>query len=209
MISVPESVAVESRGLPEKVPSLFMVDSENKLHLVLVDGKLIREARRCREQWRSLQELGGIRNSHAERLLEKERQAWEERLANEASAARAREALVPEATPVAAQESAEPASTPVTAAAAPAPAAEAKRPDEAHIDTARCTSCNECMKVNDRMFKYDGNKQAYIADLKAGTYADLVTAAENCQVAIIHPGKPWNPNEPGLQELLKRAEAFR
>ncbi len=29
-----------------------------------------------------------------------------------------------------------------------------------------------------------------------------------CQVAIIHPGKPRNPNEPGLEELMKRAEAF-
>jgi hypothetical protein len=28
-------------------------------------------------------------------------------------------------------------------------------------------------------------------------------------VSIIHPGKPRNPNEPGLEELLKRAETFR
>jgi hypothetical protein len=233
MISVPDSIAVETRGLPEKVPSLWMVDSTNALHIVLVDGKLIREARRCREQWRSLQELGGIHNSHAERLLESERRAWEERLASETSAAQAREqeALSAEGreAPVAGASSAAPsaagaaASTAVSpisgassgAAVSPAQAAGspqssgANRTDEAYIVSARCTSCNECVKVNDRMFKYNGNKQAYIADLKAGTYADLVTAAENCQVAIIHPGKPWNPNEPGLEELLKRAEAFR
>jgi hypothetical protein len=35
-----------------------------------------------------------------------------------------------------------------------------------------------------------------------------VEAAENCQVSVIHPGKPRNANEPGLDELLKRAEAF-
>jgi hypothetical protein len=35
-----------------------------------------------------------------------------------------------------------------------------------------------------------------------------VEAAEACQVAIIHPGKPRNPNEPGLEELMKRAAAF-
>ena len=58
------------------------------------------------------------------------------------------------------------------------------------------------------MFAYDGNKQAYIADISAGTYAQLVEAAENCQVSIIHPGKPRNANEAGLDELLKRAEAF-
>ena len=51
------------------------------------------------------------------------------------------------------------------------------------------------------MFAYNENKQAYIADLTAGTYAQLVEAAESCQVSIIHPGKPRNPNEPDLAEL--------
>ena len=37
----------------------------------------------------------------------------------------------------------------------------------------------------------------------------LVEAAESCQVAIIHPGKPRDPNEAGLTELLARAEPFR
>ena len=40
------------------------------------------------------------------------------------------------------------------------------------------------------MFLYNENKQAYIGDLKAGTYRQLVEAAESCQVSIIHPGKP-------------------
>jgi hypothetical protein len=58
------------------------------------------------------------------------------------------------------------------------------------------------------MFAYDANKQAYIADIKAGTYRDLVEAAETCQVSIIHPGKPRNPDEPGIGELLERAKPF-
>ena len=58
------------------------------------------------------------------------------------------------------------------------------------------------------MFGYDANKQASIINLDAGTYRQLVEAAESCQVSIIHPGKPRNPNEPGLDELVKRAEAF-
>jgi hypothetical protein len=58
------------------------------------------------------------------------------------------------------------------------------------------------------MFAYNANKQAYIADVKAGTYAQLVEAAESCQLAIIHPGKPINKSEPGLEELIKRAEPF-
>jgi len=90
-----------------------------------------------------------------------------------------------------------------------APAAEAKPPsDDPWIETARCPSCNECQLINPQMFVYNDNKQAFIKDPDAGTFRQLVEAAETCQVAIIHPGKPRNPNEPGLEELMKRAEAF-
>ena len=85
----------------------------------------------------------------------------------------------------------------------------ARSPDEAYIETARCSSCNECTTINSKMFAYNANKQAYIADVTAGTYAQLVEAAESCQVSIIHPGKPRNPKEPGLEELIKRAEPFQ
>jgi pyruvate-ferredoxin/flavodoxin oxidoreductase len=99
---------------------------------------------------------------------------------------------------------AEPAadSTQVSAAAA-APAA-----DQAYIETELCTSCNDCTDRNGMMFAYNEAKQAYIKDASAGTFRDLVEAAENCPVCIIHPGKPLDPNELGVEELLRRAEAF-
>ncbi len=80
--------------------------------------------------------------------------------------------------------------------------------DEPYIETPLCTTCDECTKRNDRMFAYDENKQAFVKDPDAGTYRQLVEAAELCQVAIIHPGKPRNPGEPGLDELVARAAAF-
>ena len=206
MIPVDESLTLERKGLPDKVPSLLMVDSGNVLQKVIVDQKLIREARRCREMWHSLQELGGVHNSHAEKLLAREKKAWEERMRQEA------EAHAP-AAPAAAQTAAvAPAQTAASAAPAAASAAaepEPERsPDEAYIETARCSTCNECTTINPKMFAYDANKQAYIADINAGTYAQMVEAAESCQVSVIHPGKPRNPKEPGLEELLKRAEPF-
>jgi hypothetical protein len=111
----------------------------------------------------------------------------------------------PEAKPVEKE-----APAPAAPAPAPAPAAEAPKPkgDAPYIETPKCSTCEECVKINDRMFKYDVNKQAYIADPDAGTYRELVEAAESCQVSIIHPGKPRNPQEPGLEELLVRAEPF-
>jgi ferredoxin len=80
--------------------------------------------------------------------------------------------------------------------------------DEPWLDTAMCTTCDDCMGVNKMMFAYNDNKQAYLRDPKAGTYADLVAAAEICPAKCIHPGKPLDPNEPGLDELIARAEPF-
>ncbi len=201
MVPVAEFLAREPKDLTDKVPCLLMVDRDNRLQKVIVNDKLVREARRCAEAWRSLQELAGVHNSHAAALLGRERKAWE---------AQAREAAAA-AAPVATQA----VSVPVTAAASPAAAAPAaveaepeKVSDDPYIETPRCSTCNECIQINDKMFGYDGNKQAYILNPDAGTYAQLVEAAENCQVSIIHPGKPRNPSEPGLDELLKRAEPF-
>ena len=79
---------------------------------------------------------------------------------------------------------------------------------EAWIETDLCTTCNECIDLNNRMFKYNADKQAEIVDLSAGTYADLVKAAEQCPVSIIHPGTPLNADEPNLEALIKRASKF-
>jgi pyruvate-ferredoxin/flavodoxin oxidoreductase len=38
------------------------------------------------------------------------------------------------------------------------------------------------------MFRYNENKQAYIADPKAGDYRTLVKAAAACPAHCIHPG---------------------
>jgi hypothetical protein len=198
MVPADEYLQLETRGAPEKVPFVRMVNRNNLMQRAIVDDRLVRAALRCRESWHSLQELGGIHNSHAERLLAKEKKSWEEQGRQQAES-RAQQTKPP--TPAAAP--------PAAAAPAAAPEPEEKKsPDEAYIETSRCTTCNECTQINDKMFAYNENKQAYIANPDAGTYAQLVEAAESCQISIIHPGKPRNPSEPGLDELLKRAEAF-
>ncbi|MFZ4538401.1 ferredoxin [Propionivibrio sp.] len=189
---VSETVARDERGPLDSVPCLLMVDPGNRLQKVIVDEKLIREARRCRSMWNSLQELGGINNSHADKLLAREKKLWE------ATAQPVSEATASVMMAVVATQS----------LVAPTEQEAEKSPDEAYIETSRCSTCNECTQINNKMFAYDGNMQAYIADVSAGTYAQLVEAAESCQVSIIHPGKPRNPNETGLEELLERAEIF-
>ena len=199
LLPVSEFLTRERKDLAEKVPCLLMVDGDNRLQKVIVNDALVREARRCVEAWRSLQELGGIHNSHAARLLEQERKIWAEQ-------AQAAATVVSQQTSAAVAAPAAPAAAVIAPAAAEA--ASEKSSDDAYIETARCTSCNECTQINEKMFGYDANKQAFILNPDAGTYRQLVEAAENCQISIIHPGKPRNPNEPGLDELMKRAEPF-
>ncbi|MBT8088083.1 MAG: ferredoxin, partial [Gammaproteobacteria bacterium] len=80
--------------------------------------------------------------------------------------------------------------------------------DEPWLDTAMCTTCDDCMGINKMMFMYNDDKQAILKDPHAGTFADLVEAAEICPAKCIHPGRPLNPNEAGLEELIARAEPF-
>ena len=80
--------------------------------------------------------------------------------------------------------------------------------DEPWLDTPACTTCDDCMGINKMMFAYNDDKQAYLVDPKAGTYDELVRAAEICPAKCIHPGKPLNPNEPNLDELIARAAPF-
>jgi hypothetical protein len=80
--------------------------------------------------------------------------------------------------------------------------------DEPWLDTAMCTTCDDCMGINKMMFVYNDDKQAIIKDAKAGPFAHLVAAAEICPAKCIHPGKPLDPSEAGLDELIARAAPF-
>jgi pyruvate-ferredoxin/flavodoxin oxidoreductase len=111
-----------------------------------------------------------------------------------------------------------PAAAAVVAAPPPpsveAPPPPAVTPDEApmgidpYIDSALCTSCNECVNINARLFGFNADQQAYIKDPRAGTFQQLVKAAELCPVRIIHPGTPLNPKEKDLAKWVARAAAY-
>jgi pyruvate-ferredoxin/flavodoxin oxidoreductase len=78
----------------------------------------------------------------------------------------------------------------------------------AWIDEETCTACDDCMKVNAKLFVYNENKKAVITDPSLGSYKDLVVAAERCPSGSIHPGTPINKSEKDLAKWLERAEPF-
>jgi pyruvate-ferredoxin/flavodoxin oxidoreductase len=76
------------------------------------------------------------------------------------------------------------------------------------LDTEDCTACDECININPKIFKYNSDKKAFIADPNAGPYQDLVKAAEKCTAQVIHPGKPADTSAKDIDKWIKRGEKY-
>ena len=76
------------------------------------------------------------------------------------------------------------------------------------IESESCTACDECTKLNSKIFAYNNNKKAYIINPNGGPYQDLVKAAEKCTARVIHPGLPTDRNEKDIDKWIKRGEKF-
>jgi ferredoxin len=175
-----------------------------------------RAATEAREQVlaEAAQERAELEEAHAEELAgargEGARESME-RLAEVLMNPTALSAAAP--APAAVAPTAAPAVEPeAEQAAAPAeeelPEEEAISFDEPYIDAPLCTTCNECTNINPRLFQYNANKQAFIADASAGTFAELVKAAELCPARCIHPGKPRSDDSTATPDLVDRAAKF-
>ncbi len=76
------------------------------------------------------------------------------------------------------------------------------------LETENCTSCDECTKLNPKIFAYNKDKKAYIMNPDGGPYSDLVKAAEKCTAQVIHPGLPKDKTEKDIDKWVKRGEKF-
>lgn len=233
-----EYLKMEAAEAYSKVPFIWMADQHNILHKVVTTHFLVLSGQERLDFWHFVQEFGGINSYHVDRAVEKARQLMLEEKEKEIAAlneahqteieevrqSTTREAMEklsgilldldtaavrPIEKKTAPIVTGEPAALKIIEPEAPkAVEEEVTITTEPWLDTIRCTSCNECINVNPNLFKYNGSKQAFIADAKSGTYAQLVKAAEKCPAKCIHPGLPLNSDEAGLDELIKRAAAF-
>ena len=97
------------------------------------------------------------------------------------------------------------------AAAAPPPAAAAGSSADAlapWIDSDQCTACDECIRINGKIFAYNAGKKAYIQNPAGGPYQDLVKAAEKCTARVIHPGLPRDRSAKDVAKWIARAEKY-
>ncbi|TLP46202.1 ferredoxin [Cohaesibacter sp. CAU 1516] len=196
MVAFAEWMKVPLNSDDIRRPFVLGVDDDLQMARIVVDDKISSAARQCLDGWNRLQEMAGINNSHTLAALAAERVKREDLAREQANS----EPTAPVAPTL--------SSAPVDPIVEAAEEADAPSEGSPWIETPRCTTCNECRQINDRLFGYNDNLQAYIADPDAGSYRQLVEAAESCQVSIIHPGLPRDPDEPNLDELKERAKLF-
>ena len=91
----------------------------------------------------------------------------------------------------------------------PQPSVAATEEIESWVDTEICTSCDDCVSINDRLFLYNEEQKVYLGDPASGTFAELVRAAEKCPAECIHPGTPLQGDATGTNEMIRRALPFR
>jgi pyruvate-ferredoxin/flavodoxin oxidoreductase len=221
-----------------RTPFIYTMDEGRALGRLLVDREIVRLGESRMHVWSHLKQLAGLEVPEVvrERLRESLEQDFEVRAdalraEYEAKLAELRGAFqraasdfvgrleslggpLPAAAAAPAPAAAAPTPQPVAAArveaAAPAPAAApaAELGLAPWIESDKCTSCDECINLSRKLFAYDAKKHAYVKDPKAGTFRELVLAAERCPAGIIHPGTPLNPREKDLDEWVRRAERF-
>ncbi len=180
-----------------KFPFIWAVNAKNKLIRVIPAAPIVRSCEDRRSFWRVLKSLTGIREKvdlpTAEHVRAEFAQTIAARLLDWAASG---DVLAPP-----------PA---LSAGNVPVPPVAANGHGYAApwIDSPLCTSCDECIGINPKIFAYDEHKHAYVKDPKGGPYKDLVRAAEKCTAQVIHPGTPFDPGEKDLDKLAKRAAKY-
>ncbi len=169
-----------------KYPYIWSVDKKNRLMRVLVSAEMVRSCEERQQFWQQLKDVAGLSRPAVD----------ETAIAN-----RVRQELIQKLSSGLGISSTD---APQPVAAAPA----AKGYEAAWVDSPECTACDECININPKVFAYNETKKVVILNPKAGSYQDLVKAAEKCTAGVIHPGTPWNLSEPNLDKLKQRAAKF-
>jgi ferredoxin len=197
---------------PLAVPFLWVEDRHGTRQRAVVTRELVNLSRDRQRAYRTFEELAGINNAYVNAAIQKTREEVAESTREEG----ARQALyqvVAMLTDSQALTVAGPAQAVATSSASQSPAAavpsDAAQTTDPYIDSFLCTSCNDCMKVNAQVFLYDSNKQAYIGNARAGTFAQLVKAAEGCPARCIHPGSPRPDDKTATPQMIARAAKFQ
>ncbi|HVP00327.1 MAG TPA: 2-oxoacid:acceptor oxidoreductase family protein [Bryobacteraceae bacterium] len=201
LILLAEFLRLDAEDREGKYPYIWAVNQKNRLIRVMPAEPLVRSCEDRRNFWRMMKSLAAVRPALTPEAADQIRAEFAQTLASRLNKMlTGGNALGSAPAP--------------TAAVAAAPAA--AKPEEPAadgyiapwIESNLCTSCNECININPKIFAYDADQHAYIKDAKGGPYKDLVRAAEKCTAQVIHPGTPANPSEKDAAKLKLRAAKY-
>jgi pyruvate-ferredoxin/flavodoxin oxidoreductase len=201
MVPLAEFLEIPEDERDELFPYLWSVDRKNHLSRLLVDHTMVESAEDRRDFWTMLRSLAGVGRPEISRE-EVEAEVRQQVVGQITSGLMRLAGGVDDPGAMVAA---------VTAAgAAEAPAAPQQDGDylAPWIDTPQCTSCDECVNLNPRLFAYDTAKKAFIKDSDGGPFKDVVRAAERCTARVIHPGLPRDRSTRGIDKWIKRAERY-
>jgi pyruvate-ferredoxin/flavodoxin oxidoreductase len=200
MVPLAQFLDMEEGEREGHFPYVWMVDKEQQLMRLLVAQPIVESCEDRRDFWTMLRSLAGADRPSTESVVEQARRdvvgkilSGLMQMAGESGEGLA--AFSAEAAP--------------SAASSVTPSAGAGGGYLAPwIDTADCTSCDECIQINPKIFEYNPQKKAVIKSAEAGPYKDLVKAAERCTARVIHPGLPRNRSEKDIEKWIKRGEKY-
>jgi pyruvate-ferredoxin/flavodoxin oxidoreductase len=208
MVPLHEFLDLERDEREGKYPYIWAVDGKNRLIRMLVSQELVHSTEERRAYWRQLKSLAGLDQVvDVEQVARDARMEMAQKLTSSLLALAASGAATGGLAEALASAPSDVSAASGTAGAnAPAPSGDY---EPVWLETPECTTCDECIEIAPKVFAYDADNHAYIVDPRGAPYKDIVRAAEKCTAGVIHPGTPWNPNEPGLDKLIKRAAKFQ
>jgi pyruvate-ferredoxin/flavodoxin oxidoreductase len=177
-----------------KFPFIWAVDQKRRLMRLLLTEDLVRATEERLAFWKQLKDVAGVSRAAVD---------------TEMLADRVRAELIQKITAslgVGGGDGAAANAPQQKVAQSAAPAADGYEP--VWVESPECTACDECTSIAPKVFVYNDQKQAIVVNPKGARYADLVKAAEKCTAGCLHPGTPWNMNEPGIEKLMARAAKY-
>ncbi|MBX3422283.1 MAG: 2-oxoacid:acceptor oxidoreductase family protein [Pirellulaceae bacterium] len=218
MLPIAEFLELSVEDRQDRFPFVWSVDRQGQLQRLLVASPIVHSCEDRRNFWTMLRSLARVGESKLDStaMEAKIRRQVAQRLASNILQLALGEAGDVDVTEVAlaaglTEDATAAGATSTVADTAPVShgqTAAAAGYQPPWIETPRCTSCNECIQINPKIFEYNSQKKAIIKDAQAGPYQDLVKAAERCTARIIHPGLPPQPYEKSVEKWIARGAKY-
>ncbi len=200
MLPLHELLEMDADDREGLFPYIWGVDSKNRLMRIMVSEEIVLSCEDRRNYWHQLKSLAGIdRNVDMEELVNQTRADMARKLTTSLLG------LAGAGDTMGLMGGADLAMDGSGSAMASAP----QDFEPVWIETPECTACDECTKINPKIFAYNDEKRAVVINPRGGPFKDIVKAAEKCTAGVIHPGTPFNPAEKDIDRLIKRAEKYQ